>query len=239
MTHEDLLAIVPARGGSKGLPGKNARVLGGVPLLGWTAEAIRASGVTPAATILSTDDDELAAIGRDVGLEVPFMRPPALAGDAATALAVVDHALDYFARERGVEFRAVAWLQPTSPFRPPAALVEAVAAIARDDVPAVIGVKDLHRSPSVLYFADAARRLTPLAEGDPQERRQDVRPLLTPNGALYVTRVDTVRTARTLFPPGTLAIEMDQIASIDIDDATDWAIAEAVVAAGLTWRSRA
>lgn len=232
-----LLAIVPARGGSKGLPGKNARTLGDLPLLGWTVEAVRASKIEHAAFILSTDDAELAAIGRAVGLEVPFLRPAELANDTASALAVVDHALDWFARERQLEFGAVAWLQPTSPFRPPSALAEAVRLIERDDVPAVIGVKDLHRSPSVLYHADAERRLTPLSATEPQqERRQNVTSLLTPNGALYVTKTETIRASRTLFPAGTLAIVMDQIASIDIDDATDWAIAEAVIAKGLTWR---
>lgn len=234
----DLLAIVPARGGSKGLPGKNARTLGDLPLLGWTAEAVRASGIAPRASILSTDDPELAAIGRAVGLEVPFLRPAELAADTTSALAVVEHALAWFARERALEFAAVAWLQPTSPFRPPAALAEAMRALDRGDVPAVIGVKDLHRAPSVLYHADAELRLAPLSDEPAQQRRQDVRPLFTPNGALYVTRTDTIRTQHSLFPPGSRAIVMDQIASIDIDDATDWAIAEAVVAAGLTWRTR-
>src|SRR5688500_5412799 len=212
----DLLAIVPARGGSKGLPRKNARVLGDLPVLGWTVEAVRASGVQPAALMLSTDDEELADIGVSVGLDVPFMRPPELASDTADALAVVDHALDWFARERGREFDAVAWLQPTSPFRPPAALAEAMRLIERGDVPAVIGVKDLHRSLSVLYRADDQRKLTPVSADEPQQsRRQDVRPLLTPNGALYVTTTATIRSARTLFPPGTHGIVMDQIASID------------------------
>lgn len=234
----DLLAIVPARGGSKGLPRKNARTLGDLPLLGWTAEAVRASGVTPAALVLSTDDDELAAIGRAVGLDVPYLRPPDLASDTASALAVVEHALDWFAREQQREFHAVAWLQPTSPFRPPSALAEAMQLIKRADVPAVIGVKDLHRSPSVLYHSDVERRLTPLSDESPQDRRQDVRPLLTPNGALYVIKTETIRRDKTLFPAHAIGIAMDQIASVDIDDATDWALAEAIVAAGLTWRSQ-
>jgi N-acylneuraminate cytidylyltransferase/CMP-N,N'-diacetyllegionaminic acid synthase len=233
----DLLVLVPARGGSKGLPGKNARVLGDLPLLGWTREAVRASCVD-ATCILSTDDDELAAIGRSVGLDVPFQRPAELASDTASALAVVDHALDWFARERGTTFHAVAWLQPTSPFRPPHALATAMQLLAGDDVPAVIGVKDLHRSPSVLYHADAAMRLTPLSDDPQQIRRQDVRPLVTPNGALYVTKVETIRQARSLYPARTIGIAMDQIESIDIDDATDWALAEAVVRAGLDWRAR-
>jgi CMP-N,N'-diacetyllegionaminic acid synthase len=232
-----LLALVPARGGSKGLPRKNAKTLGDLPLLGWTAEAIRASGVQFGASVLSTDDAELAELGRAVGLDVPFLRPAELANDTASALAVVEHALGWFA-ERGREFDAVAWLQPTSPFRPPSSLGEAISMLARENVPAVIGVKDLHRSPSVLFHADRDQRLVPLSDGEAQSRRQDVPALVTPNGALYVVKTNAIRASHTLFPPGSIGISMDQISSLDIDDAMDWAIAEAVVAAGLTWRSR-
>ena len=232
----DLLAIVPARGGSKGLPRKNARTLGDLPLLAWTVESVRASGIEPAAFILSTDDDELATIGRAIGLDVPFMRPAELANDSASALAVVEHAIDWFARERQREFGAVAWFQPTSPFRTPGVLTEAVQLIERENVPAVIGVKDLHRSPSVLFHPDANRALTPLSGDEPQRRRQDVRPLLTPNGALYLVKTDVIKREKTLFPPGAIGVVMDQIASLDIDDETDWSIAEAMIAAGLTWR---
>lgn len=231
MREAHLLALVPARGASKGLPRKNARSLGDRPLLGWTAEAVRTSGIQPDALILSTDDDELANIGRSVGLEVPFMRPPELANDTATALGVVEHALQWFARERQMRFHAIAWLQPTSPFRPPSALAEAMRLLA--DAPAVIGVKDLHRSPTLLYHADHERRLTPLSDAPQQQRRQDVPALLTPNGALYVTKTETIERSRSLYPPGSIGIVMDQIASLDIDDERDWALACAIVAAGL------
>lgn len=239
MVPANVLALVPARGGSKGLPGKNARTLGDLSLLAWTVEAVRASGVELGALVLTTDSPELAEVGRAAGLEVPFMRPDELASDTADALSVVDHALAWFARERDREFDAVAWLQPTSPFRRPSALAEALRLLDQADVPGVVGVKDLHRSPSVLYRADDTNRLTPLSAAEPQQtRRQDIRSVLTPNGALYVTKVATIREARTLLPSGAIGIVMDQIESIDIDDATDWALAEAVVTAGLDWRSR-
>lgn len=227
-----LLALVPARGGSQGLPRKNARTLGSRPLLGWTADAIRASGVT-ATAVLSTDDEELAEIGRSVGLEVPFMRPAELANATASALAVVEHALEWFAA-RGQEFDLVAYLQPTSPFRPATALSDAIERLRDSSVPGVIGVMKIDRSPSVLFYADEIGRLSPLSQTQPvQTRRQDVRALLTPNGALYVTRTSVIRAERTLFPAGTVGMPMNQIASLDIDDATDWALAEAIVAAGL------
>ncbi len=239
MNQRALLAIVPARGGSKGLPGKNARTLGDWPLLRWTVEAVRASGVTPDAFILSTDDDALATIGRASGLDVPFSRPAALANDTATALSVVEHALDWFEKERATSFDAVMWLQPTSPFREPSAITQAIELIRRDDVDAVLGTKLLHRSPSVLYYADDAQRLTPLASDLPQQtRRQDIRDLHTPNGALYVTKVSALRRTGSLYPPGTIAIPMNQIASLDIDDALDWALAEAVAIQGLSWRHK-
>lgn len=233
-----LLIVIPARGGSKGLPRKNARTLGDTPLLGWTAEAIRHSGLD-AHCLLSTDDAEIAAIGACVGLEAPFLRPEALATDQAGAVDVALHALDWLEAARGIRADALMWLQPTSPFRPPAMLTQAVQHLQNDaDLDAVVGVKSIYRTLGTLFCADAHGRLAPVQRQDAETtRRQEVRPLLTPNGALYLIRSAVLREHRSFFPPRSHGIVMDQIASHDIDDPTDWAMAEALVAAGLAWRS--
>jgi N-acylneuraminate cytidylyltransferase/CMP-N,N'-diacetyllegionaminic acid synthase len=237
MAGTGLLIVVPARGGSRGLPRKNARSLGGIPLLAWTAEAIRRSGITEATCVLSTDDGEIAKIGRDVGLEVPFTRPAELATDTATAESVALHALDWLARERGVHASALMWLQPTSPFRDPGALRRAIDLLEDPGCQGVLGVKPINRTLRTLFHADGAMQLAPV---DPNAgnavRRQEVRPMYTPNGALYLVRSAALVTAQTLFPAGCRGIVMDGIASIDIDGPEDWALAEAVAAAGLTWR---
>mgnify|MGYP001603952495 CR=1 FL=1 len=239
MAGKGVLIVVPARGGSKGLPRKNARNLGDIPLLGWTAHAIRAAGLDEAVCLLSTDDPEIAGIGRGVGLDVPFLRPPELATDGASAESVALHALDWLAVERSIHPSAVMLLQPTSPFRGPECIHDAVEIMSGHIVPGVLGVKPIQRSLRTLFHADENMRLEAL---DPNAelvvRRQDPRPIFTPNGALYLVPVQELRSSRSFFPQHCRAIVMDQISSLDIDDEHDWAIAEAVAAAGLSWRGR-
>jgi CMP-N,N'-diacetyllegionaminic acid synthase len=236
MRYEDVIIVIPARGGSKGLPRKNARTLAGIPLLQWTVDAVRAANLGRPRCILSTDDVEIAAIAESIGLEVPFLRPTELATDTASAVSVILHALDWMRLERQTEFRSVMLLQPTSPFRPPNSLVEGLTLLGQPDVEAVIGVKPIYRDLSVLFRADERFELGALADAEHRSRRQDVEPLHTPNGALYLTFTDVLRREGTLFPRRTRGLPMDQIASLDIDDAIDWTIAEALVAAGATWR---
>lgn len=227
-----LLILVPARGGSKELPGKNTRALGGLPLLAWTARTIAASGVT-ARAVLSTDDPAAAEIGRAHGLEVPFLRPAELAADASGMVEVVEHAVGWLEDRAGLEVSAVMLLQPTSPFRKPHRLRQALDLLALPGTEGVVGVKSIARRLSVVYGESADGLLEPLEPWEGQARRQDVRPVLTPNGTLYlVTRASLTR-YRRLFPPCLRPLHTDAIESIDIDTPEDWKLAEAVVSAGL------
>jgi CMP-N-acetylneuraminic acid synthetase len=238
MNAPDLLIVVPARGGSKGLPRKNARSLGDLPLLDWTAQAVRRSGLQPAALLLSTDDDEIAAIGHSVGLEVPFVRPEELAGDTASAQSVALHALDWLRNARGIDAKFVMWLQPTSPFRPPSAVAAAYETLQGGTCDAVVGVIALHRTPDTLFRMSDDSLLHSLGRaGDAATRRQDVRSLYTPNGAMYGVRASVLRAENTFFPARSVGLVMDRIASVDIDDTTDWTMAEALARAGSTWRT--
>ena len=227
-----LLILVPARGGSRGLPGKNTRLLGGLPLLAWTARAVAASGVT-ARAVLSTDDPSIAAVGRAHGLDAPFLRPPELATDTAGTFEVVEHALGWLEREASFRPSAVMLLQPTCPFRRPERIGQALALLARPGAEGVIGVTAIERSLSVVYREDADGVLEPLAPWDDRTRRQDVRPLLIPNGTLYLSTRESLARHRRLFPPRLLPLPTDPVEGIDIDTPGDWALAEAVVAAGL------
>jgi CMP-N,N'-diacetyllegionaminic acid synthase len=227
-----LLILVPARGGSKGLPGKNTRLLGGLPLLAWTARAIAASGVA-ARAVLSTDDPAIAEVGRGHGLEVPFLRPAALATDTAGSFEVVEHAVDWLEREAGFRPAAVMLLQPTCPFRRPERIGQAMDLLARPDTEGVIGVTAIDRTLSVMFQAGADGALEPLARWDERIRRQDVRPLLTPNGTLYLSTRESLARHRRLFPPRLRPLPTGAVEALDIDTPEDWALAEAVVAAGL------
>jgi N-acylneuraminate cytidylyltransferase/CMP-N,N'-diacetyllegionaminic acid synthase len=227
-----LLILVPARAGSKGLPGKNIRPLGGLPLLAWTARRI-ATAALPARVVLSTDDPVIAKVGCDHGLDAPFLRPAELATDEASMLEVVDHAVGWLEANAGWSASAVMLLQPTSPFRRAERLRQAVELLARPDTEGVIGVARIERRPSVMYHERADGLLEPLKAWEGQTRRQEVPPLLTPNGTLYLVTRPALETHRRLFPPRLRALPTDAIEAIDIDTPEDWALAEAVVCAGL------
>jgi N-acylneuraminate cytidylyltransferase/CMP-N,N'-diacetyllegionaminic acid synthase len=227
-----LLILVPARAGSRGVPGKNLKLLGGIPLLEWTARAIRASSVRGRA-VLSTEDEAIAEVGRAAGLETPFLRPAALAGDATDMVEVVRHAVEALEGREGWRPRTIMLLQPTCPFRRPARLREALDVLEHTAADAVIGMTALHRSPALLYREDDAGWLSPLAPWDAGTIRQRVRPTLTPNGTLYLSTRESLERYGRLFPPRLRAITTTAVESIDIDTPEDWALAEAVVAAGL------
>ncbi|HKW84805.1 MAG TPA: acylneuraminate cytidylyltransferase family protein, partial [Burkholderiaceae bacterium] len=144
-----LLAVVPARGGSKRLPRKNVRPLGGRPLIAWTIEAAHASGVLDD-VLVSTDDEEIADAARQCGAQVPWLRPAALATDTATSAAVLQHALAWYEAKRGA-VSGVVLLQPTSPFRSPASIRGAVASFLgqpEDDRHAVVSVSPAAQHPA-------------------------------------------------------------------------------------------
>jgi CMP-N-acetylneuraminic acid synthetase len=124
-------------------------------------------------------------------------------------------------------------LQPTSPFRRPERIAQALDLLARPDTEGVIGVTTIDRSLSLMYREDDEGVLEPLAAWDERIRRQDVRPLLTPNGTLYLSTPESLTRHRRLFPPRLRPLPTDAVEAIDIDTAEDWALAEAVVAAGL------
>ena len=157
MDASNLLIVIPARGGSKGLPGKNSRILGSYPLLKWTTDAIALSGLKNYKCVLSTDDDEIAAIGEGIDLDSPFIRPTELATDSATAVDVACHALDWFTNEKNFRAEYLMLLQPTSPFRPPHIIHEAYSMLHENYTDAVIGVKPIHRNLSTLFYSDNRR----------------------------------------------------------------------------------
>lgn len=236
MANPWLLGLIPARGGSKGLPRKNARRLHDRYLLDWTAEAWRRAAIEESVLALSTDDEEIARIGRDLGIDAPFVRPDAIAGDEASAESVALHALDWFERERNLRFEAVMWLQPTSPFRDPAIIRTAVEVFMRGSIDGVLAVKPIYRTPATLFHLSTDGMLSPLGKREElKSRRQEVAPLFTPNGALYLVSSRVLRNELTFFPSRAHGLPMDAIASLDIDTPTDWQIAEALAQARCTW----
>ncbi|WP_404392463.1 cytidylyltransferase domain-containing protein [Humibacillus xanthopallidus] len=247
MTLQRILAVIPARGGSKGLPGKNVRELFGLPLI---VHSVRAAAMTPAVTrcIVSTDSEHIANVARHNGADVPFLRPTELSGDHSPMAPVVRHALEYVEREEGLPYDAVLLLDPTSPARVPAQLEEAASRLAaHPELDGVISVSEPTFNPlwvGVQPTGDesgALQRFFPDTRG--VTRRQDVGRYLRINGNFYLWRADFVRRLdRSWFDEGTHAgAEIPESQAFSIDDEYEFRLIEALIVAGiirLPWINR-
>lgn len=229
-----VLGLVPARGGSKGIPGKNVRLLGGKPLLAHTAEAALAARRL-SRVVLTTDDEEIAEVGRRLGLEVPFLRPAELARDDTPTLPVVQHAVAELERSGDV-FEAVCLLQPTSPFRRPEDIDSCVELLEAEGLDAVISVLPVppEYNPHWVYFRDGEGLLR-LATGEAQpiSRRQELPPAFHRDGTVYVVKREILMRENSLFGTrlGGFVIS-DPGRSVNLDTLADWDRAESLVAEG-------
>jgi CMP-N,N'-diacetyllegionaminic acid synthase len=227
-----MIAIIPARGGSKGIPGKNIAMLGGRPLIAWTILAAKAAPGFDR-VIVSTDDEEIAAVARDFGAEVPFLRPAEFAGDAAPALGVIKHALSLVKAQDGQPYDAAAYLQPTSPFRTTAQIDAAVSLFALHGPDTLVSVT---RTPHNMVPGSLMRRL-PAADGLWLEspagqtmRRQDKEVLFARNGpAILIVSARDILQHDRLYGEGVIGFEMDRLTSLDIDESLDLKMANCLL----------
>lgn len=222
-----VLGLIPARGGSKGVPHKNIRLLCGKPLLQYTAAAaLAAKGL--AQVVLSTEDEEIAEVGRFCGLHVPFMRPPELAEDQTPMLPVVQHALTWF-EKRGQQFDAVCLLQPTNPLRTAAVIDGCIALLEKSHADAAVTVLAVpaEHNPHWVYFKDEAGALR-LSTGEamPISRRQDLPEAFHREGSVYVSRRDVVMEEHSLYGKRVVGYQMNGEQSVNIDTLSDWQRAE-------------
>jgi CMP-N-acetylneuraminic acid synthetase len=228
------LAIIPARGGSRGVARKNIRLVAGEPLIAYTIEAALAAPLVTR-VIVSTEDDEIAEISRGLGAEVPFMRPAELAMDETPTLSVLQHAVDRLRSTEGYEPDAVITLQPTSPLRTARHIEEAIVLFNEDpnadSLVSCVEVPHIFHPRSVMRM-NAQGYLEPYLAQPQPTRRQAKEKVVARNGAaIYITRIDRIQ--EYVFGGNLLAYYMDQSQSMDIDDETDLQRAEAaLVAAG-------
>lgn len=227
-----LIGLVPARGGSKGIPRKNLALCGGKPLLAWTAEAARGAGVLDR-VVLSTDDAEIAQAGRALGLEVPFLRPGELAGDGTLMLAVIAHALGEFRRDHA-QVEGLVLLQPTSPFRRAHHIAGAAALFRERRAATVVGVERVPHNfvPSSL-MRESDGRLVPYLDGEiGPTLRQEKAALYARNGpAILIVRPEVVDAGR-LYGDPTVGYEMGALESLDVDGPADLRLADHLMATG-------
>ena len=214
---ESVLALIPARGGSKGVPGKNILPIGGRPLIQWTIDAARASRYIDR-LILSSDDPAIIGVAIAAGCEAPFRRSAALSGDEASSIDVV---LDAVQRVGGHDI--VVLLQPTSPLRQAADIDGALEMLASTGAPACVSVRPAAEHPYWTFGIGVGGQLTPLAappDGIPM-RRQDLPDAWCLNGAVYAARIEWFLREHSFLSPHTVAFRMPTTRSLDIDTEAD------------------
>jgi len=218
------LALIPARGGSKGIPRKNCQLLAGQPLIAWSIQAALASPLIDC-VVVSTEDPEIAAISVQLGALVPFIRPIELAQDDSPGIAPVLHALSMLP-----EFDHVLLLQPTSPLRTVTQINQCIEFAITQKANAVVSVCESTHSPYWMYRLDSSNHLSKLISCSDIPRRQELPAVYSINGALYFARTEWLLKTQTFITEETLGFVMPTEQSVDIDTPFDWKIAELLLA---------
>ncbi|MEQ8352754.1 MAG: acylneuraminate cytidylyltransferase family protein [Leptospiraceae bacterium] len=224
------LGIIPARQGSRGLPGKNIMNLCGKPLIGWSIETASRS-VYLDECIVSSDGEDILSIAKTFGASVPFVRPIELATDSATSIAVVVHALDFFKNEKGIEFDYIVLLEPTSPLREDGDIDRMIERIIEleDSFDAIVSVGEVREHPSIMKRI-LENEIEPFCPGLPMTtRRQDNAVAFFPYGVAYITRAEVLRSEQTFYPKRTTWYEIQRYQCYEIDDLYDFLCVESVM----------
>lgn len=224
-----ILAVIPARSGSKRLPGKNTKILAGKPLIQWTIEAALDCELIDK-VVVSTDDLHIANLSQEQGATVPFIRPDHLAQDSSSSIDVLIHTLDYYS-EKGVLFDFVMLLQPTSPLRDAEHIHAAIKLLTEKGADAVISVCETEHSPLWTNTLDETGSMaTFLREEVKNKRSQDLPDYFRLNGAIYLVNTDRLQTEKTMFIANNIyAYKMDRKSSVDIDENIDFLLAKLIL----------
>ena len=218
-----VLGVIPARGGSRGLPGKNIAALGGRPLISWTIAAAEGADLIDRC-IVSTDDNKIAKAARESGGEVPFMRPADLATAQTPGVDPILHACDQIDG-----YDIVVMLQPTSPLRRASDIDHAIRHMVDGGRRTCVSVTETKHHPNWLVRVEDDGRLRRFDDQPLVPRRQDLPPIYALNGAVYVADIDTLRRERTFLTEDTAAYVMPAERSFDVDSAADLRCCEAML----------
>ena len=221
--NKKILALIPARGGSKGIKHKNIFPLHNKPLIAWTIEAALNSKYIDD-TIITTDDTEIAEVSRNYGAQVPFMRPPELAGDKSKTIDAVIHALDTL-KNMGRIYDVLVLLQPTSPLRDSHDIDEALNIFFDNHEDSVVSVSKTEDSPLLIRTVNHDGKLNKILDVNSTCRRQDMPEYFRVNGSIYINKIDEIN-INTSFNDNRHAFIMKNEHSVDIDEMKDLIIAE-------------
>jgi len=231
INNELVIGIIPARSGSKGLPGKNTKEFCGKPLVAWTIEAgLRSQFIDE--VVVSTDSQEIANIARDFGASVPFIRPNRLAGDSSPTMDVIRHALEFYERQLNKKFGYTVLLEPTSPLRSCDDIDGAIKQLMENpEATAIVGIcKTESQNPAFLVKKEINDFIVGYENTDMKVfRRQDIDEVYFFEGSVYVSETSDLLVKNTFYHKKTLGYEFPKWKSIEIDDLDDFIMAEALM----------
>lgn len=230
INNKKIISIIPARGGSKGLPGKNIRMLSGKPLVAWTVEKAKKSKYIDL-VIVSTDSHEIADISKKYGAIVPFIRPEDLATDHATTISVIEHALEWYRMNKGQEFDITIILEPTSPLREDDDIDKMIEALManEEDYDSIVSVGEVSEHPSIMKKL-IGKGIEPFCpELKQTTRRQDNVPAYFPYGVGYIAKTTTLQKERTFYTSRCMHYLIKRYQNYEIDDLYDFICIESIM----------
>lgn len=223
-----IIAIIPARGGSKGLPGKNIKLLAGKPLIAWTIERAKKSKYIDE-LIVNTDSKEIARVAKKYGAKVPFLRPKELAQDKSSVYDVIFHTLDWF-KKNGSEFEIVILLEPTSPLRKEKDIDNAIKLFLKNykQADSLVSVGEIHlENPSITLKMDK-KYIKNYMKTD-FSRRQELSKAYFPYGVIYLSKTEALKKYGKFYQKRTLPYLIERWQNYEIDDTYDFICTEAVL----------
>lgn len=229
MSEKKVLGIITARGGSKGIPRKNIKELGGKPLIAYTIQAVKESKLMTHC-IVSTDDEEIAEVCREWGAEVPFMRPAELALDTTKHLPVLQHAVKFMEQKLGMQFDYIVNLQPTSPFRIAEDIDGTIQTLIDTNADSALSMVEVDENHPIKMKKIIDGKILPFSIPEPEGmRRQDFPPAYKRSGAVYVLQRKNLMEKNIQYGENLVAYIVPKERSIDIDDELDWIKAEYMI----------
>jgi len=228
--NKTFLAIIPARGGSKGLPGKNIKNLCGKPLIAWTIEKALKSKYLDE-VIVSTDSEEIAKVAKQYGANVPFLRPAELATDTATTFSVIEHTVSFYKEKLNKEFDYIVLLEPTSPLREDDDIDLAIEKLLNSNAKSIVGIsKTESQNPAFLVLLDENGFLRGYEDKNMKVlRRQDIKEVYFFEGSIYISKTDALLSKKTFYHNKTIGYITPKWKSLEIDDIYDFIMVEAII----------
>lgn len=226
----DILVIIPARGGSKGIPGKNIKELGGKPLIYYTIDIARS--LFPDEQIcVSTDDNDIINTVEKYGLKVPFIRPAELSSDTASSQDVIFHALEFY-KSSGKKYKYTLLLQPTSPFRTEQQLKELIDIASKSNFEMIVSVKETEANPYFVLMEENENGILIKSKPSNFTQRQDCPNVWEVNGAFYLINNHELIAQGGMSNLQKKKFVMDALHSVDLDTPIDWSYAEFLIKEG-------